>query len=31
MLTLPMPLGLLLVALCVVFAAGIVRGFAGFG
>jgi len=31
MLALPMPLGLLLAALCVVFAAGIVRGFAGFG
>ena len=29
--TLPMPPGLLLAALCVVFAAGIVRGFAGFG
>ena len=27
----PMPVGLLLAALCVVFAAGIVRGFAGFG
>ena len=31
MLTLPMPAGLLLAAMCVVFAAGIVRGFAGFG
>jgi uncharacterized membrane protein YfcA len=30
-LTLPMPAGLLLASLCVVFAAGIVRGFAGFG
>ncbi len=28
---LPMPAGLLLASLCVVFAAGIVRGFAGFG
>jgi len=31
MLTLPMPTGLLLAATGVVFAAGIVRGFAGFG
>ncbi len=31
MLALPMPVGLLLASLCVVFAAGIVRGFAGFG
>ncbi|MCU0965794.1 MAG: sulfite exporter TauE/SafE family protein [Burkholderiaceae bacterium] len=31
MLTLPLPTGLLLAAMCVVFAAGIVRGFAGFG
>ena len=31
MFTLPLPAGLLLASLCVVFAAGIVRGFAGFG
>ena len=31
MFALPMPAGLLLASLCVVFAAGIVRGFAGFG